>query len=68
VFALSRAATSGDDRCLALGVAEILLENEAISPGEQTGLQTMARQIPGGESSPMEQLREYMTRIASVSE
>jgi hypothetical protein len=67
VMALSRMANPSGDRSLALAVAEVLLDNEAIDIGERTGLQAMSRQIPGEESSPIEQLRQYMTKIASVS-
>jgi hypothetical protein len=67
VIALSRSANPGGDRCLAMAVAEILLDNEPIQLGETTGLQAMPRQIPGEESSSIEQLRQYMTKIASVS-
>jgi hypothetical protein len=67
VIALSRSANPGGDRCLAMAVAEILLDNEPIKIGETTGLQAMPRQIPGEESSSIEQLRQYMTKIASVS-
>jgi hypothetical protein len=67
VIALSRSANPGGDRSLAMAVAEILLDNEPIQLGEATGLQAMPRQIPGEESSSIEQLRQYMTKIASVS-
>jgi len=67
VIALSRSANPGGDRCLAMAVAEILLDNEAIPLRETTGLQAMPRQVPGEESSSIEQLRQYMTKIASVS-
>jgi hypothetical protein len=48
-------------------VADILLENRPIALGESTGLQAFSRPIPGDESSPIEQLRQYMTKVASVS-
>jgi hypothetical protein len=67
VIALSRSANPGGDRCLAMAVAEILLDNEPIQLGETTGLQAMPRQILGEETSSIEQLRQYMTKIASVS-
>ena len=67
MIALSRAANPGGDRCLAMVIAEILLDNEPVSLGERTGLQAMSRQVPGEESSPIDQLRQYMTRVASVS-
>jgi hypothetical protein len=67
IFALSRAANPRGGRCLALGVADILLENEPVSLGERTSLQAMSRQVPGEESSPIDELRNYMTKIASVS-
>lgn len=67
VIALSRAANGGGDRSLALVVADILLDNSPIDLGERTGLQAMARHVPGEDSSPIEQLRQYMTKIASVS-
>jgi hypothetical protein len=67
VIALSRAASGGGDRSLALAVGDILLDNIPVELGERTGLQAMARHIPGEESSPIEQLRQYMTKIASVS-
>jgi hypothetical protein len=67
VFALSRAANPHGDRCLAMAVADVLLDNEPVPLGERTGLQAMSRQIPGEESSPIDQLRNYMTKIASVS-
>ena len=67
LIALSRVSTSGGDRCLAMAVADALLDNEPVSLGERTGLQAMPRQIPGDESSPIDQLRSYMTKIASVS-
>jgi hypothetical protein len=67
VIALSRAASAGGDRSLALAVGDILLDNDPIPLGERTGLQAMARHIPGEDASPIEQLRQYMTKIASVS-
>lgn len=67
LLALSRAANSRGERALALTVADILLDNQAIELGEKTSLQAMARPIPGQEGSPIEQLRQYMTKIASVS-
>ncbi|MGD0462168.1 MAG: hypothetical protein ABSB74_06745 [Tepidisphaeraceae bacterium] len=67
VIALSRTANAGGDRSLALAVGEILLDNSPIELGERTGLQAMARHVPGEDSSPIEQLRQYMTKIASVS-
>jgi hypothetical protein len=67
VFALSRASNGGGDRSLAMAVADILLDNSAIEIGERTGLQAMARHVPGEDSSPIDQLRQYMTKIASVS-
>jgi len=67
VIALSRAANTSGDRSLALAVGEILLDNDPIALGESTSLQAMARHIPGEDSSPIEQLRQYMTKIASVS-
>ena len=67
VIALSRSANPGGERCLAMAVAEILLDNQPVQLGESTGLQAMSRQIPGEESSPIEQLKQYMTKIASVS-
>ena len=50
-----------------MAIADVLLDNEPISLGERTGLQAMARQVPGEESSPIDQLRHYMTKMASVS-
>ena len=67
VIALSRSANSRADRALALAVADILIDNHPIEPGERTGLQALARLVPGEESAPIEQLRQYMTRMASVS-
>jgi hypothetical protein len=67
LIALSRQSGSRADRALALVVADILVDNQPIDLGERTGLQAMARTIPGDESSPIEQLRQYMTRMASVS-
>jgi hypothetical protein len=67
IFALSRAANPRGDRCLAMAIADVLLDNEPIPLGERTGLQAMSRQTPGDESSPIDQLRNYMTKIASVS-
>jgi hypothetical protein len=67
MIALSRAANPGGDRCVAMAIADVLLDNEPIPLGERTGLQAMSRQIPGDESSPIDQLRDYMTKIASVS-
>lgn len=67
VIALSRTANAAGDRCLALAVAEILLDNGTIELGERTGLQAMSRQIAGDDTTPIEQLRQYMTKIASVS-
>jgi hypothetical protein len=67
VIALSRTANASGDRSLALAVGEILLDNNPIELGERTGLQAMARHVPGEESSPIEELRQYMTKIASVS-
>jgi hypothetical protein len=67
LLALSRSSSSRADRALALAVADILVDNLPIDPGERTGLQTLARPVPGEESSPIEQLREYMTRVASVT-
>jgi hypothetical protein len=67
VIALSRTSSGGGDRSLAMAVADILFDNSAIQLGERTGLQTMARHVPGEDSSPIDQLRQYMTKIASVS-
>jgi hypothetical protein len=67
VMTLSRAGSGGGDRCLAVAVAEILLDNQPIQVGESTRLQAMSRAIPGEESSPIDELRRYMTKIASVS-
>jgi hypothetical protein len=67
LIALSRSANSREDRALALTVADILIDNQPIEPGERTGLQALARPVPGEESSPIEQLRQYMTKMASVS-
>jgi hypothetical protein len=67
LIALSRGASPGGDRALAMAVAEILLDNPPIDLGEKTRLQAMSRHVPGDDSSPIEQLRQYMTRIASVS-
>jgi AcrR family transcriptional regulator len=67
VMTLSRGGGGGGDRCLAVAVAEILLDNQPIQVGESTRLQAMSRAIPGEESSPIDELRRYMTKIASVS-
>jgi hypothetical protein len=67
VIALSRALNAAGDRCLAMAVAEILIDNQPIAIGETTGLQALPRAIPGGESSSIDQLRQYMTKVASVS-
>jgi hypothetical protein len=67
VIALSRGAGAGGDRSLAMTIAEILGDSQPVSLGETTGLQAMPRQVPGEESSPIDQLRQYMTKIASVS-
>jgi hypothetical protein len=67
LMTLSRAANSTGDRALALAVADILLENDPIELGERTGLQAMARTVPGQDGSSIEQLRQYMTKMASVS-
>ncbi|MGD1275675.1 MAG: hypothetical protein ABR964_00455 [Tepidisphaeraceae bacterium] len=67
VLALSRLSNPQGDRCLALSIAEILLDNRPINTGEKTGLQSMARVAPGEESSAIEQLRQYMTKVASVT-
>jgi hypothetical protein len=67
VMTLSRAANPSGDRCLAMAIAEILLDSEPVPLGERTGLQAMSRQVPGEESSSMDYLRNYMTKIASVA-
>jgi hypothetical protein len=67
VLALSRAANPGGDCALALAIADILAENRAIGVGQATGLQALPREVPGEESSPIFQLRQYMTKVASVS-
>ncbi|HEY1923277.1 MAG TPA: hypothetical protein VGG44_11055 [Tepidisphaeraceae bacterium] len=67
VIAFSRTGSGGGSRSLAFAIAEILLDNSPINLGERTGLQAMARHVPGEDSSPMDQLRQYMTKIASVS-
>ena len=67
MIALSRASNPGGNHCLAMAIADVLLDNGPISLGERTGLQAMARQVPGEEGSPIDQLRHYMTRVASVS-
>jgi len=67
VLALSRLSNPSGDRCLALSIADILLDNRPISTGEATGLQAIARLVPGEESSAIEQLRQYMTKVASVT-
>jgi hypothetical protein len=67
IITLSRASNPGGNHCLAMAIADVLMDNEPISLGERTGLQAMARQVPGEEASPIDQLRQYMTRVASVS-
>jgi hypothetical protein len=67
LLTLSRSSTPNQDRSLAMSIAEILLENTSIDPGEATGLQTLSRIAPGEETSAMEQLRQYMTKVASVA-
>lgn len=67
LIALSRANSPRADRALALAVADILIDNQPIEPGERTALQALARPVPGEDASPIEQLRQYMTRVASVS-
>jgi hypothetical protein len=67
LYALSRAANPTGDRALALAVADILLENQPIALGERTGLQAFSRPTPGEETSSIDQLRQYMTKVASVS-
>jgi hypothetical protein len=67
VMALSRSANPGGDCLLAMAVADALLESRSIELGERSGLQAMARSVPGEQTSPIAQLQEYMTRIASVS-
>jgi hypothetical protein len=66
-IALSRISTATGNRCLALAVADILMDNQPIAIGETTGLQALPRAIPGAESSSIDQLRQYMTKVASVS-
>jgi hypothetical protein len=58
--------TPPGNRPLALSIAEILHDNPPISLGETTELQALSRPIPGDEPSGNDQLRDYMTRIASV--
>jgi hypothetical protein len=67
VIALSRTSNASGGRCLALAVADILIDNQPIAVGETTGLQALPRAIPGAESSSIDQLRQYMTKVASVS-
>jgi hypothetical protein len=67
LISLSRSTNPRADRALALLVADILIDNLPMEPGERTGLQALARTIPGEDSSPIEHLRQYMTRMASVS-
>jgi len=67
VMALSRSANPGGDCSLALAVADALLDSRPVELGERSGLQAMARSVPGEEASPIARLQEYMTRIASVS-
>ncbi|MGA3066090.1 MAG: hypothetical protein ABSF29_04500 [Tepidisphaeraceae bacterium] len=67
LYALSRAANPTGDRALALAIADILLDNQPIALGERTGLQAFSRPIPGEESSAIDELRQYMTKVASVS-
>jgi hypothetical protein len=67
LYALSRAANPTGDRALALAVADILLENQPIALGERTCLQAFSRPTPGEETSSIDQLRQYMTKVASVS-
>jgi hypothetical protein len=67
LLALSRSANPAGDRALALAVADILLDNPPILLGEKTGLQALARNVPGEESTSIDQLRQYMTKVASVS-
>jgi hypothetical protein len=67
VLTLSRGSGPGASQSLAVAVAEILLDSGPVQIGEATGLQAMSRQIPGEEASPIDQLRQYMTKIASVS-
>jgi hypothetical protein len=67
LITLSRAGNAEGGRCLALAVADILLDNTPLVLGEATGLQALPRHIPGDESAGgIEQLCDYMTRVASV--
>jgi len=66
LLTLSRQSSPSGDRALALSIADILLDNRPISPGETTSLQSMSRASPGEDASPLEQLRQYMTRVAST--
>jgi hypothetical protein len=47
-------------------VADILLENQPIPIGESTNIQALHRTTPGEEGGTMDQLRQYMTKVASV--
>jgi hypothetical protein len=67
LLTLSRSGGSPGNQSLAITVAEILLDNSSVALGETTGLQTLARPTPGEEASPIDHLRQYMTKIASVS-
>jgi hypothetical protein len=67
LITLSRFANPRGDHSLAMTIANALLDNDPIDTGELTGLQTMARAIPGEASSSIDQLRTYMTKVASVS-
>ncbi len=67
LIALSRAANPGGSNALAMSIADILMDSPPMDLGEKTGLQALNRAVPGEGSSPMDQLRQYMTKVASVS-
>ncbi|MDP9175552.1 MAG: hypothetical protein M3O30_17050 [Planctomycetota bacterium] len=65
-LALSRAGNLQGDRALALTIADILNDNHPQTPGETTSLQALTRQIPGEAITSAEDLKHYMTKVASV--
>ena len=67
LITLSLNSSEGGNKSLAMTIADILLDNPPVKLGQATCLQSLSRLVPGQEQSPVDQLREYMTKVASVS-
>lgn len=65
-FTLSRASNPAGNQSLALGIAKALQGNKPASLGEQSGLQTLARIMPGDEGAAGRQsITDQMVKLAN---